>query len=139
MTTSLEDLHPYSTVVPKQVRILSANTSMQLALAPWMQTPFEGTLIIEDIQISNFNGAAGALHIWDQDLTNTGAPAGKGSAGAALITIGFAASGASGTSASQTNASVSQGSLMAKNFRAGIAMQSTVLNVNVMANVRRID
>ena len=128
--------YPFGYTVPKNVRITSANSNFQLTIAPWMAEPFGKTLIIEDIEIANLNGGAGTLHLWDQDLTNSGAPSPRGSAGTALISIGFAAANASGVGASQTNVSFNDGSLEAREFRAGIAMQASVLNVQVMANIR---
>lgn len=138
IATKGDNIWPFSALVPKGTRVTSANSNFQLTIAPWMAEPFGKTVALNDVKISNFNGAAGAVHFWDQDGTNSGAPASRGSAGGALITVGFAASGASGVSASETTASVDESTLPAKEFRAGIMMQCTVLNVQVSANIRVI-
>lgn len=117
--------------IPHTVRVTSANLDFQLMRASWA-APYQLRARIKKLVVSNRNGVAGAIFIWDDDLSSTTPPI-RGSAAAPLITIGVAASPASGVSASNTV--LDEDDLPNEEFDSGIALQGTQINMAVMAEV----
>ena len=130
----LEEHIFFSYPVIKQKRINSASTTVMITRAPW-QAGVNKYYKIHKIVVSNFDGSPATLHLWDQDLSST-TPAGRGSASAALITVGVGAGGASGVAC--TTKTITEQELPKERFFAGISAQATSINVHVMIECRVI-
>ena len=111
------------------LRVTSANSSFQLARAPWAD-PVNRYFELAKVYVSNLDGAACAVHMWDQDLSST-TPATTGSAGTALVVLEGGASAASGTAALTSKYEDPP----AQKFFAGIAVQATRINVSLTVEV----
>lgn len=118
------------------LNVLSANTSMQLARAPW-PSPVNKKMQMMQINVSPQAGASIGTQvvIWDQDLSNSTPPT-RGSAGGALLVIGAVGSAASGTATVTTVLSETQ--TVEQQFIAGVALQATTVNVNIAASFKII-
>lgn len=111
------------------VRITSANSNFQVARAPWPD-PVNKYFVLKTVHVTNLDGAATAVHLWDQDLSNT-TPATAGSAGTALVVLEGAASAASGVAGATTRYE----NLPPRKFFAGIAAQASRINVHIAVEV----
>ncbi|HKG88797.1 MAG TPA: hypothetical protein VKA95_10755 [Nitrososphaeraceae archaeon] len=118
----------YSKLIP------SGAVSTQLVRMPW-QVPVQKPGVLRKVLISNPVGLAGTLAIWDQDLSNTTPPT-AGSAGAALLPLGFGLSVLSG-SANQTTVYTAD-QLPEIPFYSGMSSQSTQPGVTVAFEVEYI-
>lgn len=107
--------------------IQTADFNVQFLVAPW-PTDFGKKLRLKKLNVSNPDGAAGKVRIWDEDLSSTTPPA-AGSASGALYELGVAASPASGLSAAMEF--VDETELPNLEFQAGIAVQVTRVNMIV--------
>lgn len=116
------------------VRIASGAVSTQLVRMPW-QVPVQKPGVLRKVLISNQFATAGTLAIWDQDLSNTTPPT-AGSAGAALLPLGFGASTVSGSAFQTTVYTADQ--LPEIQFYAGMATQSTQPGITVAFEVEYI-
>lgn len=118
---------PFTYTLTKKVTGTSANLNFQLTRVPWAD-PFNLTYHLKEIHITNPDGAAGQVLLWDQDLSNT-TPASRGSASVdgAVYVAGVAASGSSGTG---LTAVITLANPL--KFDAGIAMQVSKLNMTVV-------
>jgi len=118
------------------INILSANTSMQLARAPW-PSPVNKKMQLLQINVTPTAGTAlgSAVVLWDQDLSNSTPPT-RGSAGGAILTFGATGSAASGTAS--ITSSLSEIQTVEHQFIAGVAIQATTINVNVAATFKII-
>lgn len=125
--------HPFAYSQEHGTKAASGNTSYQLARMPW-QTPTQKLGRPRVITISNPVGTAGALHIWDQDLSNTTPPT-TGSAGDGVLILEFGASGASGSAVKTTTYGPGYQPIPDAKFVAGIAFQVTQPGVKVFADV----
>jgi len=118
------------------LNILSANTSYQLARAPW-PSPINKKMQLLQINVTPTvgTGLGSQVVIWDQDLSNSTPPT-RGSAGGAILTIGATGSAVSGTATATT--ALSEIQTVEHTFIAGVAMQATTVNVNVAATLKII-
>lgn len=128
---SVMSITPFTYRVSKTLRITSANSNFQLSRAPWPD-PVNRIYRIKQLVISNPSGAAAQVVIWDQDLSNS-TPVARGSAGGALINVGVAASGASGTYSAAEK--FDEGQLPDVFFQGGIAVQANQINVAIAAEL----
>lgn len=128
-----DDVEPLSYRQVYHVWITSANTNFQLARSPW-PTPSNKKLQIEKILVTNMNGGATTVHIWDQDLSNTTTVGrGSGSIGGSLLSVGAGAANSSGVGG--TTITIPDNDCPAEYFGAGIAVMSTQINTFVSAEV----
>jgi hypothetical protein len=127
---SFADRIPFSYRVVKTKKITSAGVDTLLTRAPW-QAPINKYYRIIKVVITNYNGSAGTLSLWDQDLSST-TPATRGSAGAALVNLSCPGPAASGAGISNT-VTFGSDALPNERFEAGITAQmSNSLNTFVM-------
>ena len=125
----VSEMEPFGMPERYEVRITSANSNFQVARSPW-PSPVKKYLIVKAVHISNFDGAAGSVHFWDQDLSNSTPPT-AGSAGSALVVLGTSASAASGVACTTDKYE----NIPPKKFYAGIAAQATRINVHIAVEV----
>ena len=125
------DYEPFSWEDSYNVRVTSANTTVQLARMPWAD-PVNRVGVLKKVCITNLDGAAAVVHMWDQDQTST-TPTTAGSAGTALVVLGVAASGASG--AAGTTVVFGEKDLPQRRFLGGISLQCSRINVDVAATI----
>jgi len=115
--------------------IASGAVSTQVARMPW-QSPVNKPGIIKKIAVTNrVFGQAGTLSVWDQDLTNTTPPT-AGSAGAAIYSLEIGSVAASGVGSKTTF--YSENDLPEVQFIAGVAVQSSLPGVTVIAEIEYI-
>lgn len=138
---SYADRTPYSYIVTKSKIILSAAVDTLITRAPW-PAPVGKYYKIRKVMVTNNVGSGAQLLLWDQDLSSA-TPAGRGSAGAALIQIpvqiaspipvagsGFLLTTLSGVVGNQVVRSYEQ--LPQEKFQAGITAQAiNCLNMHV--------
>jgi hypothetical protein len=118
------------------LNVLSGSTNYQLMRAPWPSPVNKKVQILQCVITPTVGTAVGtSVAIWDQDLSNSTPPT-RGSAGGALLTLGAAGSAASGTATVSTIFSEHQ--LPEQTFLAGIALQSTTVNVNIAMTVKLV-
>ena len=122
MTSQVQTRKAFSFKKGYSIPIPSGSSNVQLVRMPW-QTPVQKPGIITKVLISNPVGTAGTLSLWDQDLSNTTPPT-RGSAGQAVLSFGFSASGASGVA--QATTSYTREQIPEIQFVGGIASQSTL-------------
>lgn len=134
MTSTVQSRNPFSYNLGHPKFIPSGSVDIQIARMPW-QTPVQKPGIITEVLITNPVGTAGRIALWDQDLSNTTPPT-AGSPGAAIYTLEFGASAASGVASKTTAYSKEQ--LPEVPFIGGIAAQSTQPGVSVTVEVEYI-
>jgi hypothetical protein len=131
MTSGFSDYEPFTWSDTYNVRVTSANSTFQLARMPWAD-PVNRVGILRKVAVTNLDGTAAVVHMWDQDQSST-TPTTAGSAGTALVVLGVGAAGASGTSA--TTAVYGEKDLPARAFLGGISLQCSKINVDVAATI----
>ena len=134
MVGNIETRRPFENTVGYSKFIPSGATDIQLVRMPW-QTPVQKPGYLTLVAITNPVGTAGALKIWDQDLSSTTPPT-AGSAGASLFPLEFGASAASGSASKTTVYTADQ--LAKIPIVGGLTAQSTQPGVTVMFNVTYI-
>lgn len=130
--TGIADYEPFTWEDTYNVRVTSANTTFQLLRAPWAD-PVNKKIRLKKVAITNLDGAAGTVHMWDQDQSSS-TPTTRGSAGTALVVLGIGAAGASGLGGSTTV--FGEKDLPAEEFLGGVSVQATRINVQISAQVQ---
>lgn len=125
------DYEPFSYEDTYNVRVTSANTTVQLARMPWAD-PINRVGVLKKVCITNLDGTGAVVHMWDQDQSST-TPSTAGSAGTALVVLGVGASGASGTAG--TTAVYGEKDLPQRRFFGGISVQCSKINVDIAATI----
>lgn len=132
--TSDEIRSPFSYKQGYSKKVSSGSTDTQLVRMPWA-SPVQKPGILTKIVLSTKWGTAGAIDIWDADLSNTTPPT-AGSAGDALISLEIEASSASGVAAGTTVYTADQ--LPHRYFVGGLACQTTIPAVSTHFEVEYI-
>lgn len=113
----------------------SANADQQLCRLPWFWSQGQISGKVIRMTIGNPSGVAVTVRFWDQDLSNTSAPPGRGSGSVqgALVVYSGTASTSSGT---QFSTQVDLNQCEFPEMYGGIAFQVSDVNVAVYAEVR---
>ena len=124
-----DDVEPMTYRDSGHVWCTSANSNFQVARSSW-PNPANKRIQLQKILITNMNGAATTVHLWDQDLSNTTTLGrGSGSVGGSLISIGVGAGNSSGVGG--TTVTIPDNDCTIEYFGSGIAAMSTQINVLV--------
>ena len=126
-------LEPFRDIIAGHTFITSASSNFQLLFGPYAN-PTNRKLYLRKMIISNSIGTPCAVRIWDQDLAGSGT-ASRGSAASNGCLLELTATQASATSGIPIATSYEPSQIPIIPFEAGIAVQCTQLNANLMWEV----
>ena len=110
---------------------ISGSTTTQVARSPWPKGMY---IELVSARVTNINGAAGQVVLWDQDLSGGTAVTSVGSASNFIAAFSSAAAGLSGVAAT-TQEYGTAGDGPNPKFYAGIVGQASVPNFHIALKV----